>query len=504
MQPPEVIPLSAGENPPAGELLGLPAPGDARQADGLEGSGPPSGPSGLGAGEPYAAEGSLPLLPAPAGQQTGEPEQAILAAEQLEWEKKPTGGLARLVTGALLAGRAATERFLGKPEQPAPEPLSEDEIERRLGLRETPAIELPAPEESALQYESADEGELDLRSATLEGLETTTQSEAPPEAFEGLEEDLGERVAAFGEQVDQEEYHAEDSLPAQEGKRTAVPSNVPAFEDFDLGDETLVSTGQVGAGDQNLAQVSQAEGLAPTVRVEALDTAPEALEEGGSPSGSAEPAVAPAPVLGYDEIRPVALEDYQPPEPDRTPAQIARQRMIQVGIVAAMLAVATLAVCCLGIYAFQAPLRAMFFRPVAALPPTPTRSPVPVPMRLTMPGGWSIDLNQGGLKDGQWIPESPEWLGGSEINRWVAIPWGKEIEAVFRTMQPGDTLTLEMDNLDKLEYQVSFVKEVPRGMVGPLWTNEPSLTIVLSRSSPVRPISDPLPETRWMLVAYPK
>jgi hypothetical protein len=101
------------------------------------------------------------------------------------------------------------------------------------------------------------------------------------------------------------------------------------------------------------------------------------------------------------------------------------------------------------------------------------------PTGIKLTGGWFIYLQKGELKDGQWSPQSSEWLAGTEIRRVVAIPWSKQSEAVIRTLQPDDTIELFMSNNDILTYQVDTIEQLPRTQTDVLTSKTPSLVVIL-------------------------
>ena len=126
------------------------------------------------------------------------------------------------------------------------------------------------------------------------------------------------------------------------------------------------------------------------------------------------------------------------------------------------------------------------------VPVEPTPLPAiagPFPVQVTLPGGWSFDLKQGTLKDGVWQNEGAEWLRGTEITRWVALPWSEQLEAVVTTLGPEDRIELTLSNQDRLKYKVDAVIEVPVGKVADLNLDRPSLLLILAnRGSDTRVI----------------
>lgn len=127
--------------------------------------------------------------------------------------------------------------------------------------------------------------------------------------------------------------------------------------------------------------------------------------------------------------------------------------------------------------------------------PVPTVNPnLPFPTSMSLPGGLNFTLGKGTLKDGQWNPQGPEWLEGTEVCRWVAIPWSRQLEAVIRTLSPDDQLELVMSNNDRLLYKVYSVQQLSNEELQELPSDSPCLLLVLAKADT---------ETRWVLTALP-
>ncbi len=98
-------------------------------------------------------------------------------------------------------------------------------------------------------------------------------------------------------------------------------------------------------------------------------------------------------------------------------------------------------------------------RSVVQAKPTPMPSDLPYPTTVGLPGGWQFNLGRGALtSDGSWNPAGAEWLQGTEVCRWVALPWSRQLEAVVRTLNPDDPIELGMSNNDRLTYNVYSVQ----------------------------------------------
>jgi hypothetical protein len=127
--------------------------------------------------------------------------------------------------------------------------------------------------------------------------------------------------------------------------------------------------------------------------------------------------------------------------------------------------------------------------------PTPVASDLPYPASVSLPGGWSFKLGKGALQpDGKWNPQGAEWLEGTEVCRWVALPWSRQLEAVIRTLNPNDPIELVMTNTDKLVYKVYSVRQLTSQEMLDLDSNSPCLLLVLAEADA---------DSRWVLTALP-
>jgi chemotaxis protein histidine kinase CheA len=138
----------------------------------------------------------------------------------------------------------------------------------------------------------------------------------------------------------------------------------------------------------------------------------------------------------------------------------------------------------------------IIFRVYQGSRPAPVQevSNLPYPSGVSLPGGWSFKLGKGTLQDGKWEPNGAEWLQGTEICRWVSLPWSRQLEAVVRTLNPKDPIELVMSNNDKLVYQVYSVRQLTPEELQSLDSNSPCLLIILTQ---------PDAEKRWVLTAVP-
>lgn len=129
----------------------------------------------------------------------------------------------------------------------------------------------------------------------------------------------------------------------------------------------------------------------------------------------------------------------------------------------------------------------------AAITPEPTQD-LPIPVRVTLPGGWEFKLSRGRVVDEIWSPSGAEWLEGTEVCRWVALPWSLQLEAVVRTLKLDDPIDLTMSNADQLTYRVQSIQNVPVDEIESLAGKKVCLLLIL-----VNKDSD----TRWVVTAIP-
>jgi hypothetical protein len=119
---------------------------------------------------------------------------------------------------------------------------------------------------------------------------------------------------------------------------------------------------------------------------------------------------------------------------------------------------------------------------------------LPFPISVNLPGGWLFNLSKGSLIDGKWKPKGAEWLEGTEICRWVSLPYSRQLEAVLRTLNPDDPIELGMSNSDKLVYKVYSIHQMSMEEIQALDANSPCLLIILTENDA---------EKRWVLTALP-
>lgn len=131
-----------------------------------------------------------------------------------------------------------------------------------------------------------------------------------------------------------------------------------------------------------------------------------------------------------------------------------------------------------------------------SLPPPPIEEPalLPYPVGMNLPGGLNFMLGKGKLQEGRWNPRGPEWLEGTEVCRWVAIPYSRQLEAVVRTLTREDQIQLTMSNNDILLYNVSSIDQFTIEEMQALDANTPCLLLVLAQSGA---------DERWVITAIP-
>ena len=119
---------------------------------------------------------------------------------------------------------------------------------------------------------------------------------------------------------------------------------------------------------------------------------------------------------------------------------------------------------------------------------------LPYPIKMDLPGGVSFDVTKGMLENGKWEPKSAEWLVGTEICRWIAIPYSMQLEAVVRTLTRKDSIELTMSNNDVLTYNVNAIQQMSIEEMQKLDAGSPCLLLVLAQ---------PGEDSRWVVTAIP-
>jgi hypothetical protein len=189
--------------------------------------------------------------------------------------------------------------------------------------------------------------------------------------------------------------------------------------------------------------------------------------------------------IDFDAVREMALQEYDEtriePEERKQPLQEDVRRTIRelkpferfLLIAAGVLTVGVLLVS--GIY--------LIVGSISIPTPAPTATidvgNIVHPTRLSLPGGWTFDLGEGQVNNGEWTPQGAEWLVGTEISRWVALPWSLQLEAVLRTLKSGDQIELQMSNFDVLTFNVYSIQQMTMNELLSSDAKTPSLVIVL-------------------------
>lgn len=201
----------------------------------------------------------------------------------------------------------------------------------------------------------------------------------------------------------------------------------------------------------------------------------------------------------FETMRGVALEGYDETAAasEEQPA-VTRQRKYRVFfkslkpvdrfmIFGALLLIVVAGMTALGLKVFGSASQ------MAAITPEPTQD-LPIPVRVTLPGGWEFKLSRGRVVDEKWSPSGAEWLEGTEVCRWVALPWSLQLEAVVRTLKLDDPIDLTMSNADQLSYRVQSIQNVPVGEIESLAGKKVCLLLILV---------DKDSDTRWVVTAIP-
>jgi len=113
---------------------------------------------------------------------------------------------------------------------------------------------------------------------------------------------------------------------------------------------------------------------------------------------------------------------------------------------------------------------------------------------IRLPGDIRFTLGKGSLQNGKWEPNGAEWLDGTEICRWIAIPYSRQLEAVLRTLTRDDQIDLTMSNNDKLTYTVYSIEQLNIEEMQKLDSNSPCMLLMLAQ---------PGADERWIVTAKP-
>ena len=105
----------------------------------------------------------------------------------------------------------------------------------------------------------------------------------------------------------------------------------------------------------------------------------------------------------------------------------------------------------------------------------------PHPVKIILPDGVEFDLGLGTVEDGTWSPKGAEWLEGTELPRWVALPWSRGLEEDVKGFNVSDVIQLFMSNSDIIFYRFQSIQEVAQTEISSFHPNSTDLLIVLSR-----------------------
>ena len=195
--------------------------------------------------------------------------------------------------------------------------------------------------------------------------------------------------------------------------------------------------------------------------------------------------------IDLDKVRGMALEEYdetiiepeyvsQKPLQEEVRETIREARPLEKILIAAAVVITVGALLFAGVYVITNTIQESIPTPTPVV--TPDLSEWTYPTRITLPGGWKFDLGQGQVYNGVWTPQGAEWLIGTEISRWVALPWNVQLEAVLRTLKSDDVIEVMMSNFDVLTYGVYSIEQMSMEQILALDPRKPSLVVVLYNS----------------------
>ncbi len=118
----------------------------------------------------------------------------------------------------------------------------------------------------------------------------------------------------------------------------------------------------------------------------------------------------------------------------------------------------------------------------------------PIPTSVILPDGQAFELGLGTVTNGTWTPKGAEWLVGTEVPRWLSLPWNKRLESAVRAFKVNAPIQLHMSNADNLVYRFQSLQELSREEMSTFHANTTDLLIVLSK---------PGASTRLVILAVP-
>jgi hypothetical protein len=226
-------------------------------------------------------------------------------------------------------------------------------------------------------------------------------------------------------------------------------------------------------------------------------TAPELQVEASPIPSQAEPIEIVEPDL--EQLRATAIEGYEPElsdnlgKPHLLYARLREWFRYLTLFQKMAILMGTLLVLGLGIYAVVLVSTRSFHSSESPMVGN-LNSTTPIPSSVLLPDGQIFSLKVGTVTDGSWTPKGAEWLAGTEVPRWLALPWSNSLESTALSYKVNAPISLHMSNGDTLVYRFESALEIPRGGMGAFHANTTDLLIILSK---------PGASTRLVLVAGP-
>ncbi len=117
--------------------------------------------------------------------------------------------------------------------------------------------------------------------------------------------------------------------------------------------------------------------------------------------------------------------------------------------------------------------------------PAPKAIESAIPIKLTVPGDISFDLNIGQLgADNSWNPTTAEWLSNTNACRFVAIPWDTHREDLFKNFNIGEIFNLSMNDGTQLIFSIDKLIQTIQNDALLQQVNQcktPSLIVILAK-----------------------
>lgn len=307
----------------------------------------------------------------------------------------------------------------------------------------------------------------------VEESESQSQLEVEVETQEEVSSDAGDLQGVLDELTEESESEPKPK-PKSRKKRTAQDTDEEkSIQEFFADLEALADVVPVGGIQATLEEQESAEGEPQEeekVKVPKLPVKSSTEDE-----------------VDLEEIRGLALEDYDEtviePEERKKPLQEeVRQTVRELKPVERFLLYAV-GIVTVAVLLFSGGF--LIVNSISVPTPAPTAtldlSETVYPTTLTITGGWKFPLGQGRVVDGTWAPSNDraEWLVGTEISRWVALPWSLQLEAVLRTLTTNDQLELTMSNFDVLTFNVYSIQQMTMEELLATDPTKPALLVVL-------------------------